>query len=216
MKLKELTARIEGILAAYYGFEIEISAGDCLLALEPSEPDASPWGEMLAVQEDELYVGLKFNQATVDHAVVYEESEPFSSRRIAALLVIIEEVSHFHLLTQRAQFNLETTQLELEWQAEVDKLIVLSELVEERGARIILRGLHHFIVLGFKIREGLSPDEIVRYQEATRYFDLFWRDKLAPLLTQGIDFGMRKPDVRATLRELYRLPWSEKKTIIAA
>lgn len=216
MKLKELAARIEEILAAYYGFEIEISAGDCLLALEPSEPDASPWGEMLAAEEGDLYVGLKFNQATVDHAVVYEESEPFSSRRIAALLVIIEEVSHFHLLTQRAQFDLATTQLELEWQAEVDKLIVLSQLVEERGARVILRGLHHFIVLGFKIREGLSPDEIVRYQEATRYFDLFWRDKLAPLLAQGVDFGMRKPDVRATLRELYRLPWSEKKTIIAA
>ncbi len=230
MKLKDLTARIEGILAEYYGFEIELSARDCLLEVESDEPSdpcrpeapaAAPRGEMLVVQENDLqendlYVGLKFSRSTVEQAVIYDESEPFTPGRIAALLVIIEEVSHFHLLTQRAQFDLTTTQLELEWQSEVDKLIVLSELAGDGGARVILRGLHYFLVLGFQLREGLGPEESMRYREATHYFDLFWQDKLAPLLSQGVDFGMKDPAVRAALRELYRLPWSAKTSIMVA
>ncbi|NBQ52049.1 MAG: hypothetical protein EBU49_00495 [Proteobacteria bacterium] len=216
MKLKEVIARIEAILADYYGFEIELSAGDCLLAFEPGEPGAAPQGEMLVVEESELYVGLKFSHSTVEQAVVFEEAAPFTAPRMAALLVIIEEVSHFHLLTQRAQFDLATTRLELEWQAEVDKLIVLPELAGECGARVVLRGLQHFMVLGFKLREGLTPEESLRYLEATRYFDRLWQEKLVPQLSHGMDFGMREPVVRDKLRQLYRLPWSEKTTIIAA
>ncbi len=215
-KLKQLTARIERILAEYYGFEIVLSASDCLLTLEQGEPEAAPAGEMLVAQEDDLYVGLKFTRSTVEQAVIYEELDPFTSRRIAALLVIIEEVSHFHLLTQRAQFDLATTRLEMEWQAEVDKLIVLPELVGECGARVVLRGLRHFIVLGFKLRDGLSLEDSLRYREATYYFEQFWQEKLAPQISHGVDFGMREPAVRGKLRELYRLPWSEKTAIIAA
>jgi len=215
-KLKELTARIERILAEYYGFEIELSSSDCLLALEQGEPDAAPAGELLVAQDNDLFVGLKFSRSTVEQAVEYEASDPFTSRRIAALLVIIEEVSHFHLLTQRAQFDLATTRIEMEWQAEVDKLIVLPELLGEFGVRVVLRGLRHFIVMGFRLREGLTPEESLRYLEATRYFDRLWQEKLGPQLSRGLDFGMREPGVRGKLRELYRVPWSEKTTIIAA
>ena len=216
MKLKELTARIEGILASYYGFEIELSACDCLLAPEPDDRTAAPFGALLVAQEDGLYVGLKFNQCTLEQAVVFDESEPYTPHRINALLVIIEEVSHFHLLTQRARSDLATTQLELEWQAEVDKLIILPELVGESGGRVLLPGLRHFLVLGFKLCDGLSPEETMRYREATRYLDLFWQKKLALPISRGMDFGMREPTVKATLRKLYRLPWSAKTTIIAA
>jgi len=48
------------------------------------------------------------------------------SRSLEPLCQIIEGVSHFVMLTQRAHWNAPTTQLELELQAEVDKYVVLA------------------------------------------------------------------------------------------
>ena len=64
--------------------------------------------------------------------------------------------------------------------------------------------------------QGLSLADSLRSREATHYFEQFWQEKLAPQISRGMDFGMREPSVRNKLRELYRLPWSEKTAIIAA
>lgn len=47
---------------------------------------------------------------------------------------IVEGVSHFLMLVERARRALPTTQLELELQAEVDKFVLLSRLVSESKA----------------------------------------------------------------------------------
>lgn len=48
------------------------------------------------------------------------------ARALDPLCQIIEGVSHFVMITQRAHWNAPTTQLELELQAEVDKYVVLA------------------------------------------------------------------------------------------
>jgi hypothetical protein len=55
--------------------------------------------------------------------------------RLDPLCQIIEGVSHFVYLTERAQAEQTTTQLELEIQAEVDKYVVLAASVRDLDAR---------------------------------------------------------------------------------
>lgn len=232
-KFQGLISRIETILASYYGFEIELGAGDCLLPLtpdNPADPNADPTGTLFVTQDDELYLGLGFSKGAADHAVLFEglaqtgTHTELKSKTIAALLVVIEEVSHFHLVSQRALLDLPTTRLELEWQAEIDKMIVLPNLIGTTGARVILRGLRHFLVNKFTLRTGLSDEESSRYEVATRFFDRAWRDELLPLMAAGpgagigTDFGtaMMNPKIKKRLREFYRMSWSSKASVLAA
>src|SRR5512147_746655 len=50
---------------------------------------------------------------------------------------LIEAVSHFLFLAERARVELPTTQLELELQAEIDKFVVLSEATRAEGPELI-------------------------------------------------------------------------------
>ena len=58
-----------------------------------------------------------------------------TAKSLDALCQIIEGVSHFVYLTERAKAQQSTTHLELEIQAEVDKYVVLAASVRDLDAR---------------------------------------------------------------------------------
>lgn len=93
--------------------------------------------EALLVREEDgsLELSLRIPELGVARAFDFDDAGSMD-----ALCQIIEGVSHFVYLTNRAQDERETTQLELEVQAEVDKYVVLAsslgELTERRSARV--------------------------------------------------------------------------------
>ncbi|NDE14720.1 hypothetical protein EBZ80_07305 [bacterium] len=211
-KISPLICRIESILASYYGLDVILKASDCLLPVVQDTTGEPHQGRVLVLTEgEELMLGIEFSSSVADSLQRwFTPGQVIGGNAIAALLVVIEEVSHFQLLAQRASRDLPVTQLELEWQAEVDKLVVLPELVEERGARITTMGLCHALSSSFTLREGMSAEDSLRYLEATRYFTRLVSS--ANLSSHDV----RDPQVRTWLRRLYRMSWNNKTTAIAA
>jgi hypothetical protein len=101
---------------------------------------------------------------------------------------LIEGVSHFLVLSERARRELSTTQLELELQAEIDKFVLLSVLVE--GDYGTLLALHRKLYDEVRYLHSDGTVEGLRYRLANRWaarylFRLMerypperWRDRL--------------------------------------
>ncbi len=207
-----LISRIESDLASYYGFDVTAKASDCLLPLRETTSGNAHRGRMLVLTEgDEVMLGIEFSSSVAQAAEDWlNPTQVITGSMVSALLVVIEEVSHFQLLTQRASLDLSVTQLELEWQAEVDKLVLLPDLVAEKGARIAKLGLRRVLTSSFTLQEDLSVEDSARYIEATRF--------LTRLLGSAhlLNADMKDPELRAWLRKLYRMSWNNKTTAIAA
>jgi hypothetical protein len=127
-----LPARIQARLAGYYGIEDAPSVDDFI---EPAD-DAR---ESLLVREEgfALEVSVRLPRAVVEdpRAASFDE-----------LCQVVEGVSHFLYLAERARRELPTTQLELELQAEVDKYVLFAHggdgprrFHPARGARLRAR-----------------------------------------------------------------------------
>jgi len=122
-----------------------------------------------------------------------------TDHNINTLCVIIEEISHFHLLLNRFQKHLPVSQLELEWQAEMDKLIVTSEFlfIQYQSPYLLplIRLIYDHSIIYYK-------EEKSRYWEATKlaanYWTLAFRKTNSPRQCQ------------IELRKFYYLPWYEK------
>jgi hypothetical protein len=120
------------------------------------------------------------------------------------LCQIIEGVSHFVYIADRARVDREATQLELEMQAEVDKYVVLASAVKEldvRASATLRRRL--FEEVSFADAEGSEAGE--RYRIANDLAHTFVRR-----LEQAFVARKRFPEMRDALRQFYRLGQEEK------
>jgi hypothetical protein len=117
---RALAARVQAALERLYRLDRVADVHDFL------EPAAGGERETLLVQE------LADGAVGMTLRVPQLEEEPAS---LDALCQIIEGVSHFVYLTDRVRARRESTQLELELQAEVDKYVVLAASVPELDAR---------------------------------------------------------------------------------
>lgn len=109
-----LPARIQVKLAAYYGIEDAPVVDDFV---EPAD-DAR---EALLVREEggELELAVRLPRAVLENR--RERAPTFDE-----LCQVVEGVSHFLYLAERARRELPATQLELELQAEVDKYVLFA------------------------------------------------------------------------------------------
>jgi hypothetical protein len=120
------------------------------------------------------------------------------------LCQIIEGVSHFVYLADRARAERETTQLELELQAEVDKFVVLAAWLGEPDAGA-----------SATLRRRLYEDVSFAHDEATEHGD---RYRLANVrahsfirhLEREYMKARRWGEMRAALRRFYRMGQEEK------
>jgi len=120
------------------------------------------------------------------------------------LCQIIEGVSHFVYLTDRADGGREATQLELELQAEVDKYVVLAGAVgglDERSSARLRRRLYEAV--SFQHAEDTELGE--RYRIAN---DLAARFVFS--LEQRYLATKRFGEMRGALRRFYRMGQEEK------
>lgn len=130
-------------------------------------------------------------------AVALERATPRSAALTDDVFCqVVEGVSHFLYLADRARREVQVTQLELELQAEVDKFVVLvDELYKSRGARgsvDVARG-RVFGNVTFLHPEGSEHGD--RYREA---------HKLASRFARRIERSIAEGDISRLRRDLMR------------
>jgi hypothetical protein len=120
------------------------------------------------------------------------------------LCQIIEGVSHFVYLADRARVDREATQLELELQAEVDKWVVLAAWlgrVDVAASATLRRRLYEDVTFV----HGPGDEHGDRYRLANERAHAFVRRLERAYLPAG-----RWPEMRAALRRFYRVGQEEK------
>lgn len=148
----ELAARAQAALSSYYGIETAPSVGDFVRPTDGREA---------------LYV--RERDGELDVALDLPCVAPRDPDRFDTICQVVEGVSHFVLVAERARRELPTTQLELELQAEIDKFVLLvgaasSELRAFSGAAETRARL--FASPSFLHEPGTEPGD--RYRVAHR------------------------------------------------
>jgi len=157
--------------------------------------------EKLLISEDsgEAEVCLYLEEDLVDRLSQNNPATRLNGANLEDFWTAFEGVSHFTYYAWNATLEKSVTLLEMELQAEIDKFIATSLLLQQQGERPP-RGLHHWLFELPKLDSRLNNVELERYRRANRYAGRYCR-RLAPELTR--DLG--GDDLKRELRRFYRL-----------
>jgi hypothetical protein len=165
-------------LETYYALEETPCVSNFLAIAEPGERET-----LLVRQDDEgVEMRLVVPECTLQEALV-------PSKMSDAYLQILEGVSHFVLLCERIRTGLPTSQLELELQAEVDKLVLISSVANRQRPREQERERLHSVLyeqVTFLHAEGTETGS--RYRTANRLAARFTKrlSQLSPVAQRQI------------------------------
>ena len=213
-ELLQTIATIEDVLIDIYGDRAGVSAGDFLMSQEYFEhmnPQKTGLraGLYLAEEAGELLLGIHFAPDLMEKIQQTPPVDRLTHLNLDAFCVVVEEVSHLRLLSDRAHCGLNVSQIELEWQAEVDKVWVASQLLNRQC------GDPHFGPLTraiFDTSTTTDADDAPRYDEASRLAAVLWYSLLA---TADSDRQLASGTaLRGLFRRLYNLNWAEKASFL--
>jgi hypothetical protein len=212
---KQLLQEVEGLLSKFYGFDIHTSAKDHLIQkseLQAASAQSDTWitppthraSVLLShPSENELYISIYLAEDIISK---FKHSSPFtqlSEGNLDAFCVLIEELSHFHLILNRAVLKQQVSQIELEWQAEIDKVLVCASMIAHQ------QGRSQLLLLQKKLfSQATFFTEQSRYLEANHLAAALWK-KLSLQMNER-ESPIESHSVKAVLRDLYRRPWNEK------
>lgn len=191
---RPLPARILERLANYYGLDGVPEVGDFLKPLDGAER------ETLLIRDDGegLEVALHLPRG------ILEGQRPAS---LDVLCQVVEGVSHFLYVAERARRELPATQLELELQAEVDKYVMLVHT----GAAFVAYSPARAAALCARLFEGVRYADPPGTECGDRYR---MANSLAARLAGRLEarFAQRGrfDDLRAALRQFYCAGQTEK------
>jgi len=215
VNIVQLVDRVERELAEFYAFapaarasghlvtkaELHRSLGDPVKEKPEWHARAGVWLSEPSHDED-VFIGLHLDDALKAQLESHDPTVALDAANLDAFCVLVEEVSHFHLILNRALATHPVTRLELEWQGEVDKLVVASRTLERQS------GDPHVLPLARALYDLSSIDahaDAELYWQATKYAARFWFDALRA--------GLESPeDARPTLRAAYEAQWDSKQT----
>jgi hypothetical protein len=184
---RALALRIQGGLERVYGLERVAAVDEFVVEGGAGEREAL----LLREEDGALEMGLRLPQLEAE-------------AELDTTCQIIEGVSHFVYLVERARVRRETTQLELELQAEVDKWVILGASIQPFDAR---RSAHLrkrlYEAVSYAEAEGTETGD--RYRVANDVANRFVRR-----LERWYVDGARFRELRAELRTFYRLGQEEK------
>lgn len=187
MREKALAARVQGALERVYRLDRVADVEDYL-----SEEGAEREALLLRQAED----------GAIEMRLCLPAIEPDGS--LDAICQVIEGVSHFVYVAERARVWRETTQLELELQAEVDKWVVLAESLAafdaERSAALRERLYER---VAFEHDEGTEIGQ--RYRTANDAAHRFVRRLEREYLSRE-----RHSELREELRRFFHVGQEEK------
>jgi hypothetical protein len=211
--LSPIMAAVERQLAAFYGFPIAsaaaghlISRDDLRACLGDDAGQHPGWGARGGVwllntdAADDVFIGIHIDEEVAERLAQADPLAQLDNRNLDPFCVLVEEVSHFHLILNRAQAARTVTRLELEWQAEIDKLLICAQTLERQS------GDPHLLPLARVLYDHATIDaeDSELYWEATKHAARFWFEALRA------DEDLTLDAVRPTLREVYRTSWPRK------
>lgn len=195
MIVRNVAKILQRRLQALYDLEDAPCVSDYVTLAAPGERE-----QLLLRQCEEDHVELRL---VVPDCPLREALMP--SMLSDAYLQVVEGVSHFVLVAERIRVGRPTSQLELELQAEVDKLVLIQHCLQaESHDRSQLhhrsQHLHHKLYGQVRFLHPAGSEQGDRYRLANRLAARFTR-QLGQLNT---------PQRRTLLRRFYRMNLSEK------
>jgi hypothetical protein len=159
---------------------------------------------LIAEDADEASVSLYLEQGLMDRLRENNPASRLDSDNLEDFWTALEGVSHFMYYAWNAGADKSVTLLEMELQAEIDKFIATTLLLQQQGSDAPA-GLHHWLFGLARFDERLSDDELTRYQDANLYAAKYCL-KIAPRLSGW----SAASELNKELREFYRLPQPAK------
>lgn len=212
VQLRDIIQKVELRLADFYGFhpqseasqhlvtrdELQASLGDAVARLPEFQGRGGVFLQNGEAPND-LFIGIHLDD---EIRTTLEQTDPLrrlDDGNLDEFCVLVEEVSHFHLILNRATVDQGVSKLELEWQGEVDKLLVCAMMLKEQQGDLHLEPLARRL---YDTATIIAKD-VELYWEATRHAARFWRETGRHMEPLGAA-------VREHLRRTYRASWSDK------
>jgi len=205
---------IEDIISDYHGYYIEISSlpylntftDDFLLSYCP-DAITLPATFIIDEQVDETFIGIHLSSQLRETL----ESEPNLATLVTnhtglnAFLILAEEISHFHHYVHMLQSKTPLSRLDLELQAELDKIIITALTMNKLFGKSYITELIRLI-----FDESTIHGTLTDYQKASKIAEKFWKDNLSSFGPNLIFNGK----FRAHLHKASRISGSEKRRLL--
>ena len=204
--------RIEHSIAAYYGFDCLASVCDYLITQEQlhaaitAAQDYPEWQAAGAVwlddsaSREELFIAVYFDAQIGQNLTIYDPWRQLNNANLASFCVLIEEISHFHLLLNKKARGIALPRLELELQGEIDKILICANLLYRQTGSCYLLPLLQKICDESRLLASCLY-ELANDHAATFFYRFLQR--AAPVHTYS-------RNLRAFLQRNYLRPWQEK------
>lgn len=213
LRLVEVVAKVEHTLAGYYRFDPMINATDHLIYSKCSESPSKRGEVLIAYENGEAFIGINFREDIVEALEFSDPLNQLNNANIDAFCVVVEEISHAHLIANRASTDLQVSMLELEWQAEIDKLLVCGLILDHQYGRANVVPLARKLYDVSRV-ETKNETEGALYETASRWAARFWWERLRPL--SHPDRVIRCQTTRDLLCEAYENPWTSKMEMVSS
>jgi hypothetical protein len=185
---RALATRVQSALERVYRLDRVADVGDYVLGAREGEREA-----LLVHQADDGALEMSVRLPLLE-----------AEARLDTMCQIIEGVSHFVYVVERARVGREATQLELEVQAEVDKWVVLAASmrdVDADGSATLRARLYERVAFAHDADSELGERYRVANGVANRFVRRLEREYLG---------AARFVDLRAELRRFFHVGQEEK------
>ena len=212
LRLVEVVTKVEQTLADYYRFDPMITATDHLIYSNHTDSPSKRGEVLVAFENNEAFIGINFREDIVNTLEFSDPLNQLNNANIDAFCVVVEEISHAHLIANRASTDLQVSMLELEWQAEIDKLLVCGLILDQQCGRANVVPLARKLYDVSRVQTKNETEEAL-YETASRWAARFWWERLRPL--SHPDRVIRCQSTRDLLCEAYENPWSNKMEMVS-
>jgi len=199
--LKSLIAKIDAALGSIYEIDTSIKSSDYVSDQNHPKKQGALLIREGSPELKEIEVAIAFNKQI--RSVLDELStDNFSSWSLSqnqAFSVATEEISHFRCFIFHAEQSRAVSQLELEFQGEIDKFLLFYLLAQN------FESIYSQLFESFSLSVELTEEEQERYRAANRLAREFIL-KHRPQFTTSEKFS----DLLKNLRALYRMSPQDK------
>lgn len=189
---REMARKVQAALGRLYVLEATCDVGDYIAPAESGERETL----LLREQDDGIEVSLRLAPLT--------PTASGDGLELDGVCQLIEGVSHFVYLAERAKTDRPTTQLELEIQAEVDKYVVLAASLPELDVEASGR-LRRRLYEGVAYTHAPASEQGERYRLANSVATRFTHRLERECVAHG-----RFRELRGALRSFFRMGQSDK------
>ncbi|HEX7081119.1 MAG TPA: hypothetical protein VF329_08910 [Gammaproteobacteria bacterium] len=206
-----MLANLHALLADIYALELAYDIEDFLITdpkianLLDANGRSVDEKLLIAERDGQAEVSLYLEASLVERLAERDPTRRLDERNLADFWTAFEGVSHFAYYAWNAALEKPVRLLEMELQAEVDKFIATSILLQRQDGRPPA-ALHEWLFERPRFDRGLSQSELRRYRAANRYAGKYCLT-LGPDLAQGLSRGSL---LHRELRRFYRLSQPSK------